>query len=156
LKLDQVLDERKVLVAGEEGDAMDVRSGGDHEVYRATAGLSTTRTDGSREPAPLTSHRNIDWQRIEGRLDDAEALGAVGALILFVCREDTKVQLGDRGGTDRSLEIPWPLPPISTEVSSRTFIYSANGSAKSPGKRSRSFPIALGAGVSQTSASRSP
>ena len=89
---------------GEQRDVVDVGGGGDREIERAPAGLAAACADGGGESSPFARDRGIDRQRLEGRLDHAEAQGAAGALVGVGGDEDAEVQLGQAGGADRALE----------------------------------------------------
>jgi hypothetical protein len=67
---------RKSASSCDQGDARDVGGRRDREVHRPAPRLPTPLADRGGEPAPLASDGGVDRERIERRLDDAEAQGA--------------------------------------------------------------------------------
>jgi len=81
--IDQVGDRREVFgVSGHERHPVDVRGGGDHEVYGASPGLAAAVVDRCCQPAPFARDVGVDGQWVEGGLDYPEACRSSGTLVV--------------------------------------------------------------------------
>ena len=155
--VDEVVDQLEIAcVVCEQGDVVHVGGGGDGEIERAPARLSSTRADCGCESSPFARDRGVDRQRLEGGLDDAKAQAAASALVVVDGDQDAEVQLGQAGGADGALEgagiarrrsaPTCRAAPASTRTGRRARQGSARGRRRS----------VCGAGVSQTLASSGP
>ena len=100
------------------GTPVDVGGGGDGEVHRAPARLAAAGADRGGEASPFARDGGVDRQRLEGRLDHAEAQAAAGALVGVAGDEHAEVQLGEAAALIAPSSSPGSSAPISTDVSS--------------------------------------
>lgn len=88
---------------------MHVRGGCDHEIERSSPWLPAAAHDGRCESSPLARNRGVDGKGIEGCLHDSQPLCTTGSLVLLRGDENAEVQLSERRGADRSLEVGGPF-----------------------------------------------
>jgi hypothetical protein len=73
-QIDEVADApQDVRVTRHERYAVDVGGRSDRRIDHTTARLAVPRGDSRRQAAPLPRDRRVDRQRLEGRVDDAQA-----------------------------------------------------------------------------------
>src|ERR1044072_400811 len=147
---EEVRDDREIGgVRCEEWHAVDACRRRDHKIHCALAWAPAALGDRGRKAAPFAGDRRIDRQRIEGRLDDPEALRAACSLVCLARGEDAEMQLRERRDADRALELAWIC---GTDQHGRVEedATHANGSVSSPCSRVRSSSRVRGGGVSKT------
>ncbi|HVC88805.1 MAG TPA: hypothetical protein VNC40_15455 [Gaiellaceae bacterium] len=110
--VDEIGEQIEILrVQGQERNLMSVCRCGDDKIDRSAARFAAPADQGCREPAPFARDRRIDRERIEGRLDDSEPLRPARSFVVRTGDQHPEMQLGERRGADRSLQLPGTFGP---------------------------------------------
>lgn len=84
---------------------------GDHEIDGTAARFTAASDQGCCKPTPFARDSRVDRKRIEGGLDDPEPLCPAPPLIVGAGDQHAEMQLGERCGTDRALQLTGALGP---------------------------------------------